>query len=179
MVLPASAADGAARRHRPLRGLRDRRIGRRQGACRRTVGQGGHEIRAHARPGRAGPGRQVRVHGHQAPARGEPCRGRRVRPGCTRPVLPRAHDRNIGDRAQIFDGSDQKLIDRNGSKYSADVGASLLIDGSESFLEQINPGNAVDGIVVFDIPKGADPVRIELHDSLLSGGITADLTRRS
>ncbi|MFJ3963953.1 DUF4352 domain-containing protein [Streptomyces sp. NPDC090036] len=87
--------------------------------------------------------------------------------------------RNIGDRAQIFDGSDQKLIDRNGSKYSADVGASLLIDGSESFLEQINPGNAVDGIVVFDIPKGADPVRIELHDSLFSGGITADLTRRS
>ncbi len=87
--------------------------------------------------------------------------------------------KNIGDKAQTFAGSDQKLMDRNGSKYSADTAAGLYLDGSESFLEQINPGNAVDGVVVFDIPKGADPVRIELHDSMFSGGTTIDLTRRS
>ncbi|WP_234318586.1 DUF4352 domain-containing protein [Streptomyces sp. NRRL S-237] len=86
--------------------------------------------------------------------------------------------KNIGDRAQTFDGADQKLFDRNGSKYSADTAAGLYLDGSESFLEQINPGNVVDGVVVFDIPKGADPVRIELHDSLFSGGTTVDLTTR-
>ncbi|MFI1645941.1 DUF4352 domain-containing protein [Streptomyces avidinii] len=86
--------------------------------------------------------------------------------------------KNIGDRAQTFDGADQKLVDRNGSKYSADTAAALYLDGSESFLQQINPGVVVDGIVVFDVPKGADPVRIELHDSLFSGGTTVDLTTR-
>lgn len=86
--------------------------------------------------------------------------------------------KNIGDKAQTFDGSDQELIDRNGSKYSADTAAGIYLDGSESFLEQINPGNVVDGVVVFDIPKGADPVRIELHDSMFSGGATVDLTTR-
>ncbi|GAA2650439.1 MULTISPECIES: DUF4352 domain-containing protein [Streptomyces] len=86
--------------------------------------------------------------------------------------------KNIGDRARTFDGADQKLIDRNGSKYSADTAAAIHLDGSDSFLQQINPGNAVDGIVVFDVPKNADPVRIELHDSLFSGGTTVDLTRR-
>ncbi|MFI7353616.1 DUF4352 domain-containing protein [Streptomyces avidinii] len=87
--------------------------------------------------------------------------------------------KNIGDRAQTFDGADQKLIDRNGSEYSADTAAALYLDGSESFLQQINPGNVVDGIVVFDVPKGAEPVRMELHDSMFSGGTTVDLTRRS
>ncbi|MFD9477377.1 DUF4352 domain-containing protein [Streptomyces nojiriensis] len=86
--------------------------------------------------------------------------------------------KNIGDRAQTFDGADQKLIDRNGSKYSADTAAALHLDGSESFLQQINPGNVVDGIVVFDVPKAADPVRIELHDSLFSRGTAVDLTGR-
>ncbi|MFJ3827804.1 DUF4352 domain-containing protein [Streptomyces sp. NPDC090046] len=86
--------------------------------------------------------------------------------------------KNIGDRAQTFDGADHKLIDRNGSKYSADTAAALYLDGSESFLQQINPGVVVDGIVVFDVPKGADPVRMELHDSLFSGGTTVDLTTR-
>ncbi|WP_328963496.1 DUF4352 domain-containing protein [Streptomyces virginiae] len=61
----------------------------------------------------------------------------------------------------------------------ADTAAAIHLDGSESFLEQINPGNVLDGIVVFDIPKGADPARIELHDSMFSGGATVDLTRRS
>ncbi|MER7824527.1 DUF4352 domain-containing protein [Streptomyces sp. NPDC096097] len=87
--------------------------------------------------------------------------------------------KNIGDRARTFDGSDQELIDRNGNKYSADTVAAIHLDGSESFLEQINPGNVVDGIVVFDIPKGAAPARIELHDSMFSGGTTVDLTNRS
>ncbi|MFF4419727.1 DUF4352 domain-containing protein [Streptomyces sp. NPDC001549] len=70
--------------------------------------------------------------------------------------------KNIGDKARTFDGADQKLFDRNGSKYSADTAAGLHLDG----------------IVVFDIPRGADPVRIELHDSLFSGGTTVDLTGR-
>lgn len=86
--------------------------------------------------------------------------------------------KNIGDRAQTFDGADQKLVDRNGSKYSADTAAALHLDGSESFLQQINPGNVVDGIVVFDVPKAADPVCIELHDSLFSRGTAVDLTGR-
>ncbi|MBT2445604.1 DUF4352 domain-containing protein [Streptomyces sp. ISL-43] len=142
------------------------------------------------------PGRAVTDSGH-LPGMGEPARDgkfeftvTRLQPGVSNIGGPYGRDaqgqfflvhmtvRNIGDRAQTFDGSDQKLIDRNSSKYSADTAAALYLDKSESFLNQINPGNTVDGIVVFDIPKTAAPVRIELHDSLFSGGTTIDLTVR-
>ncbi|MFG2293047.1 DUF4352 domain-containing protein [Streptomyces sp. NPDC048603] len=142
------------------------------------------------------PGRAVADSGH-LPGLGEPARDgkfeftvTRLRPGVSNIGGQYGRDaqgqfflvhmtvRNIGDRAQTFDGSDQKLIDRNGSEYSADTAAALYLDKSESFLNRINPGNTVDGIVVFDVPRTASPVRIELHDSLFSGGTTIDLTVR-
>ncbi len=43
------------------------------------------------------------------------------------------------------------------------------------FLNEINPGNQVNGIIVFDVPKDVQPTRIELHDSLFSGGVTVPL----
>lgn len=82
---------------------------------------------------------------------------------------------NIGDEAQSFAGSVQKLIDADGREYEADTGAALWLKDSKSLYEQINPGLSVDGTVVFDVPKGLNPVAIELHDSLFSGGVRVAL----
>lgn len=82
---------------------------------------------------------------------------------------------NIGDEAQYFDGSNQDLVDTLERTHSAATSAALYLDDSESFLNQINPGNAVEGTVVFDIPTDATPARIELHDSAWSGGVTVTL----
>ena len=82
---------------------------------------------------------------------------------------------NIGREAQTLDGSAQYLYAGGGKRYDADTEAAIYLDDSKTFLEDINPGNAVDGIVVFDVPKSAKPERLELHDSLFSGGVTVEL----
>jgi len=82
---------------------------------------------------------------------------------------------NIGDVAQIFSDSGQKLFDAQGREFSADTAAAIYLDDSQSFLNEINPGNQVNGIVVFDVPKDVQPTSIELHDSIFSGGVTVSL----
>ncbi|OEJ27463.1 hypothetical protein AR457_26370 [Streptomyces agglomeratus] len=82
---------------------------------------------------------------------------------------------NIGDEAQLFDGSAQKLFDAEDREFSADTTAAVYLDESQSFLNEINPGNKVKGIVVFDVPKNVKPVKIELHDSFFSGGVAVNL----
>jgi len=41
--------------------------------------------------------------------------------------------------------------------------------------EGINPGNSIEGYVFFDVPKGTTVSKLELHDSMRSGGITVRL----
>lgn len=82
---------------------------------------------------------------------------------------------NIGTEAQYFDGSSQKLYDSAGRAFSADTAAAIYLDESNSFLNQINPGITVQGIVVFDVPADAVLTTAELHDSAFSGGVTVTL----
>ena len=83
---------------------------------------------------------------------------------------------NIGDEAQYFDSSSQKLRDAQGRTHSADGSAAVYLPDSNSFLTSINPGNTVEGIIVFDIPLDATPASVELHDSPFSGGVTVTLS---
>ena len=83
---------------------------------------------------------------------------------------------NVGDEAQYFDSSSQKLLDGQGRTHSADSTAAIYLPDSNSFLTSINPGNTVEGVVVFDIPADATPASIELHDSPFSGGVTVALS---
>jgi hypothetical protein len=48
-------------------------------------------------------------------------------------------------------------------------------DRAQTLWEEINPGNVLKGIVVFDIPRNAEPTSLELHDSMFSGGVTVSL----
>ena len=85
--------------------------------------------------------------------------------------------KNIGKEAQMFDGSSQKAYAANGTEYSADNGAALYANkDAETFLNDVNPGNQVTGVVVFDIPKNVKLAKLELHDSPFSGGVTVSLT---
>ncbi len=79
------------------------------------------------------------------------------------------------DKAQYLDASSQKAFNAQGQQYSADGGAGIYLDKSNTFLNQINPGNSVDGTIVFDIPKDAKLASLELHDSAFSGGVKVSL----
>lgn len=84
---------------------------------------------------------------------------------------------NIGDRAQGFSPSDQKLFDSQGRSFDSDSSAQIALGSSDiPVWDDINPGNAVDVKLVYDMPQGAVPASIELHDSMFSGGATVALT---
>ncbi|GGV24528.1 hypothetical protein GCM10010182_53890 [Actinomadura cremea] len=86
---------------------------------------------------------------------------------------------NIGDEARMFDGTNQTLIDTGGREFQADTEAAIWSNQeTRSFLEQINPGNAVRGVVIFDVPENVKLKAIELHDSMFSGGVTVPLGGR-
>jgi len=84
--------------------------------------------------------------------------------------------KNIGNEAQMFDGSNQYLFNSAGQKYNYDSTATIYANPSDStFLNTINPGNTASGIVVFDVPQGQTPTAAELHDSAFSGGVKVSL----
>ena len=84
--------------------------------------------------------------------------------------------KNIGKEAQMLNDSNQKAYAADGTEYSTDTGAGIAAnEDAATFLNEINPGNQVTGVLVFDIPKGVKLDRLELHDSAFSGGITVKL----
>lgn len=86
--------------------------------------------------------------------------------------------KNIGDEAQLFSDSAQKLVDARGRTFDADSGAAAIgLKDSNAFLNNINPGNSVKGILLFDVPKNLTLRSVELHDSIFSGGVTVSLAR--
>lgn len=89
-------------------------------------------------------------------------------------VVVHVRVKNTGNEAAMFEASEQKVYDVKGREYS-DAAAGILLDESNSFLEEINPGNTVKGKLVFDMPKNAQPHYIELHGSMFSEGVTVSL----
>lgn len=84
--------------------------------------------------------------------------------------------RNIGSEQQYFSPSNQKLIDSDKLQYSYDAVATLYKNNNQdAWGAQINPGNGVQGIIVFDIPKDKSVTSAELHDSSLSSGVKVSL----
>lgn len=83
--------------------------------------------------------------------------------------------KNIGTEKQSMLSSDQKLL--NGEiEYSADDTATIYAaPNGSSWYSEINPGNSVEGSIVFDIPKDVTPTIAELHDSAFSNGIKVNL----
>jgi hypothetical protein len=83
--------------------------------------------------------------------------------------------RNVGDEQRTFEQSSQYLFDTAGRRYETGD-AGLYLEDSKSFLEDINPGNGVNGTLVYDVPKSFKAAKIELHDSAFSGGVEVALS---
>jgi hypothetical protein len=91
-------------------------------------------------------------------------------------VLVHVSVRNIGSESETFTGANQTLLDAQGREFTADSSAALInVPDSESFFTPINPGNTVEGVLVFDVPEGLSPAAIELHESVFSSGVLVTL----
>ncbi|MEV4759882.1 DUF4352 domain-containing protein [Micromonospora sp. NPDC049559] len=85
--------------------------------------------------------------------------------------------KNIGKESQLFSDSSQKAYDAKGTEFSTDTAAAIYANkNADTFLNDINPGNQVTGVLVFDIPKDVKLSKLELHDSPFSGGVTVTLS---
>lgn len=85
--------------------------------------------------------------------------------------------KNIGDKPQGLFSTNQKLFNGQGQEYAADDTATMYAapDMGSTWYSNINPGNSVEGAIVFDLPKDVTPTRAELHDSAASGGVEVSL----
>jgi hypothetical protein len=85
--------------------------------------------------------------------------------------------RNIGDEPQTFNDFDQLAHDSKSREYKPDSEAGIYANqDTEVWLNEINPGNKITGVLVFDIPEKTKLTSLELHDSSFSGGVTVSLT---
>ena len=84
--------------------------------------------------------------------------------------------RNIADEPQYFLGHAQKAVDATGTSYGSDQLAGIYANhDTQTFLRRLAPGERVAGKLVFDVPKPVKLTTLELHDSLLSGGVRVAL----
>ncbi len=84
---------------------------------------------------------------------------------------------NVGTGARTFAEGFQKAFGPDGTEYGTDPAAGVIENsGGTTVWTTVNPGNSLTGTIVFDIPKAASIVKLELHDSPLSGGVTVTLT---
>ncbi|MFY1688597.1 DUF4352 domain-containing protein [Plantactinospora sp. WMMB782] len=80
--------------------------------------------------------------------------------------------RNLGNRPATFQDTLQVAYGPAGQRFGVDSSAGLLANADRlGFLSEINPGNRVTGVVVYDIPPDARIVRLRLRASATSPGI--------
>jgi hypothetical protein len=82
---------------------------------------------------------------------------------------------NVGGEPQSYFGQNQKLIDSSGREYAVSSKADMWMNTGISAMGEINPGNSIQVRVPFDVPPGTRASALELHDSMLSGGVSVRL----
>lgn len=90
-------------------------------------------------------------------------------------VLVRLVVANGGGEAVQFADENQRGYDAEGATYIPDTEAAIARGGDGAYRTDINPGAKVDGILVFDLPKGVDLANLELHDRPGSAGVAVRL----
>lgn len=79
---------------------------------------------------------------------------------------------NQGKMPASIPAESQYLIDSDGRATSAIVD---LPEPNQSIIAEIQPGESLTGVLVFDIPADATPAGLELHGSAASAGVTVAL----
>ena len=84
--------------------------------------------------------------------------------------------KNIGTAPQTMIDSNQTVLSAAGAKFDPSTTAELYANPSSNFfVTDINPGNAMSGVLIYDVPKTMVPTSIVLHDSMFSNGVTVNL----
>jgi hypothetical protein len=83
--------------------------------------------------------------------------------------------RNVGSDSETFLDNDQKIKDADNKTYSPDSTAELAMTNNDVWLSEINPGNAVDGVLVYDMPVGVRATAIEFSGGLFDDAVTVQL----
>lgn len=78
---------------------------------------------------------------------------------------------NVGNEPQSFFVGNQKLIDSAGREYAADDMAAMQMNDEDTMVIDLGPGFTIQVKIPFDLPAGAEPASMLLHDSLFSGGV--------
>ena len=92
-------------------------------------------------------------------------------------VIFRVTVTNIGDKPQTL-VADAQAAYAGETKYGTSSDALFTVEGAgDAFLTKINPGNSLANVpLVFDVPAGTVLTKLELHDSLFSGGARIKLS---
>jgi hypothetical protein len=86
--------------------------------------------------------------------------------------------KNVGDGPESFSGRFQNLLDAQGRRYGPDDKATQAYPDNQvrDFLfEQINPGNEISGVLVYDLPRSIEAGQALLRRTPRSTGITIRL----
>lgn len=79
---------------------------------------------------------------------------------------------NVGKRPATFADALQRGYGPDGDRYAPDSAAGILANSEQQlFQNQINPGNQVTGVVVYDIPRESHIAELELHESEHTAGL--------
>jgi hypothetical protein len=82
---------------------------------------------------------------------------------------------NTGREGRGFGAGHQYLFDRAGKRHDPDLDATLRHGGGRLLSTHLNPGQRLEGTLVYDVPDPIALARVELHDSPLSGGVGVEL----
>ena len=78
---------------------------------------------------------------------------------------------NTGDKAEYMFADNQKLFSADNKEFSADTSALIYASDSDTWIKEINPGNTLEGLLIFDVPKDIELSHLELHESVFSSGV--------
>jgi hypothetical protein len=82
---------------------------------------------------------------------------------------------NTGTEGRTFGGGQQYLFDGDGKRHDPDLAATAGRDGERLLSTHLNPGQRLEGTLVYDVPEAVDLARVELHDGPFSGGAGVEL----
>ncbi len=79
---------------------------------------------------------------------------------------------NTGTESQDFMSSEQKAFDSAGNQVDNNDMAEIAAGIDQNMFSGINPGNAIETTLYYDIAKGRTISKFEFHDSMFSDGVT-------
>ncbi|MGJ9405036.1 DUF4190 domain-containing protein [Nesterenkonia aurantiaca] len=84
---------------------------------------------------------------------------------------------NNGDSSAYFFARDFVAVDDQDRKFSSSTEATIYgaADGSVSILDEINPGNSIEGLLYFDVPEDAEITSLEINSGFLSAPVRVSL----